>query len=105
MSQRESRLSRDIQKALRLKGAWCIKIHGSEYMPAGVPDIVGCYLGRFFAFETKLPEKRSNTSVVQERMMEKIRAAGGKAQVVCTVEEAVNAMMTVKRSSRDSGIK
>lgn len=105
MSQRESRLSRDIQKELRRNGAWCIKIHGSEYMPAGVPDIVGCYQGRFFAFETKLPEKRSNTSVVQERMMEKIRAAGGKAQVVCTVSEAVDAMMNTKRDSRRPGIK
>lgn len=93
MSQRESRLSRNIQTELRKHGAWCIKIHGSEYMPAGVPDIVGCYKGRFFAFETKVPEKRSNTSVMQERMMEKIRNAGGKAQVVCTIEEAVNAMI------------
>jgi penicillin-binding protein-related factor A (putative recombinase) len=66
-------------------------------MPAGVPDIVGCYKGRFFAFETKLPEKRTNTSVMQERMMEKIRAAGGKAQVVCTIQEAVDAMIAMKR--------
>lgn len=105
MSQRESRLSRNIQKELRLRGAWCIKIHGSEYMPAGVPDIVGCYKGKFFAFETKLPEKRSNTSVVQERMMEKIRAAGGLAQVVCTIGEALDAMKSLAPVSRRSGIK
>lgn len=104
MSQRESRLSRDIQRQLRVAGAWCIKIHGSEYMPAGVPDIIGCYRGKFFAFETKLPEKRSNTSVVQERMMEKIRLAGGHAQVVCTIEEALDAMKSLALKSRRSGI-
>lgn len=104
MSQRESRLSRDIQTELRKHGAWCIKIHGSEFMPAGVPDIIGCYKGRFFGFETKLPEKRSNTSVMQKRMMEKIQAAGGMAQVVCTIQESVNAMMTLSSKSRRSGI-
>jgi len=97
MTQRESRLSNDIKKALRAEGAWCIKIHGSEFMEAGTPDLIGCYLGRFFAFETKLPEKRSNTSLVQERQMEKIRRAGGKTQVVCTIEEAVKAMKSQKR--------
>ena len=92
MSQRESRLSRDIQAALRREGAWCFKVHGSEFMPAGIPDIIGCYKGRFFGFETKLPEKRSNTSVKQDLMMERIRKAGGAAQVVCTVQEAVEAL-------------
>lgn len=62
-----------------------------------MPDITGCYMGRFFAFETKLPEKRSNTSVKQEHEMEKIRKAGGKAQVVCTPEEAVKALKTTYR--------
>lgn len=100
MSQRESKLSRNIQAELRLHGAWCIKIHGSEFMPAGTPDIVGCYKGKFFAFETKLPEKRSNTSVVQERMMMKIRNAGGHAQVVCTIREALDAMMSLSSDSR-----
>jgi hypothetical protein len=79
-------------KALRAEGAYCVKIHGSEYMQAGTPDIQGCYRGMFFAFETKNPESRKNTSLVQERQMQKIRDAGGLAQVVCTVDEAVTAM-------------
>ena len=92
MSQRESNLSRRIMDALRAEGAYCIKIHGSEYMQAGTPDIQGCYRGMFFAFETKLPEKRSNTSAMQDRQMDKIRKAEGVAQVVCTPAEAVLAM-------------
>jgi len=93
MSQRESRLSRLIMNELRKQGAFCFKVHGSEFMMAGLPDIIGCYKGRFFAFETKTPDKRSNTTMVQNRVMQKIRDAGGNAQVVCTIEEAVAAMI------------
>lgn len=89
MSQRESRLSREILTALRVAGAYAIKIHGSEFTTVGTPDIQGCYKGKFFALETKLPEKRSNTTPMQERQMQKVRLAGGVAQVVCTVQEAL----------------
>lgn len=92
MSQRESKLSRQIMDALRAEGAYCWKNHGSEFSVAGLPDIAGCYKGMFFAFETKLPEKRSNTSAMQDRQMVKIRKAQGVAQVVCTPAEAVLAM-------------
>lgn len=94
MSQRESKLSRKIMEALRAEGAYCWKNHGSEYSLAGLPDITGSYKGMFFGFETKLPESRSNTSIKQEREMEKIRQSGGVAQVVCTPEEAVQAMLS-----------
>jgi Holliday junction resolvase len=103
MAQRESKLSRDIMAALRLQGAWCIKVHGSEFMQVGVPDIIGCYGGRFFAFETKTPDKRNNTSMVQNRIIQKIRDAGGLAQVVCTTTEAVDAMMQHRIKSRRPG--
>jgi Holliday junction resolvase len=97
MTQRESRLSRDILSALRQEGAFCFKVHGSEYMMAGLPDIIGVYRGRFFAFETKTPDKRSNTSPIQDRVLEKIRLAGGHAQVVCTIREAVEALDEIAR--------
>lgn len=103
MAQRESRLSRTIMDALRLEGAFCFKVWGSEHMMAGLPDIIGCYRGWFFAFETKTPDKRKNTSVVQERIMGKIQHAGGLAQVVCTSKEAVDAMIKHHRDSGRSG--
>lgn len=95
MTQRESGLSKRIAAALRAEGAFCFKVWGSEYMMAGLPDIIGCYRGHFFAFETKLPEKRKNVSLVQQRVMTKISAAGGYTQVVCTVQEAVDALHSV----------
>lgn len=105
MAQRESRLSREIMTALRANGAFCFKVHGSEYMMAGLPDIIGVFKGHFFALETKLPEKRSNTSAIQDRVMQKIRDAGGISQVACTVPEAIGAVITPYRASRRSGIK
>jgi hypothetical protein len=78
---------------LRVGGAFCFKVHGSEYMMVGLPDIVGVYKGLFFAFETKLPQSRDNTTPMQERVMAKIRKAGGLAQVVCTPGEAEQALL------------
>lgn len=89
MAQKESKLSRDIMAVLRLEGWFCFKVHGSEFMMAGLPDIIVCAEGRFIALETKLPEKRRNTSKVQDLVHGKIRAAGGVAEVVCSPAEAL----------------
>ena len=89
MSQRESKLSREIMTKLRLEGAFCFKVHGSEFMMAGLPDIIGVYRGYFFAFETKMPTDRGNTSPRQVRVHELIRAAGGLCRVICSAAEAL----------------
>lgn len=93
MTQKESKLSRSIMDALRAQGAFCFKVWGSEFTMVGLPDIVGCYHGRFFGFETKNPDKRGNTSVKQEYVMELIRRAGGLTAVVCSPEEAVGLLL------------
>lgn len=95
MAQRESRRSRHIMEALRREGAFCFKIWGSEHMMTGLPDIVGCYQGFFFAFETKNPENRSGTSIRQEYVMGLINRSGGLAAVVCTAEEALGLLFAL----------
>lgn len=90
MAQRESRLSSKIQDALRAQGWFCFKVHGSQYMMAGLPDIIVCADGVFFGLETKLPETRNNTSLRQDYVHRKIREAGGFAEVVCSADEAVS---------------
>ena len=47
---------------------------------SGVPDIVGCYKGRFFAIECKAG--KGKTTALQEREMGKINDTGGIAFVV-----------------------
>lgn len=44
---------------------------------AGIPDIAGCYEGRYFAIEVKPPGRRPNSN--QWRRMREIDEAGGKS--------------------------
>lgn len=87
-TQPESRLSRNIAKALRLDGHFVFKIHGGPTMMAGLPDLIVCADGHFIGLETKMPEKRNNTSARQDYIHEQIREAGGEVFVVTSVEEA-----------------
>ncbi len=91
MAQRESKLSRKIMDALKDDWAgeiFVFKVWGNEMMMAGLPDIVGCVKGMFFAIETKLPEKRSNVSPQQEYVHGLIDQAGGRVAVCVTPQEA-----------------
>lgn len=98
MAQRESKRSRQILKMLRARGGFWFKVHGSEYMMAGLPDIIGCYRGFFVGFEVKHPETRDNTSPRQEYVLSKIQSAGGFATVVCTKEEAYTMLDAIDAS-------
>lgn len=89
MSQRESKLSRKIMNELRAEGYFCFKVHGSEFMMAGLPDIVVCAEGLFIGLETKHPETRGDTSPRQVLVHSQINNAGGHAQVVCSPAEAI----------------
>lgn len=90
MSQPESKLSRKIMDRLRLEGYFAFKIHGSEYMMAGLPDIIVCAQGRFVGLETKMPSTRGNVSPRQSYVHSQIENAGGVAQVVCSPQEALD---------------
>ena len=88
-TQPEARISRAIQKALKIEGIFCFKVHGSKYMPAGLPDIVACVDGIFVGFEVKVPDKRDNTSEVQKRQHSLIKQSKGFVFVVCSAPEAL----------------
>lgn len=92
MAQREAKLSRHIMEGLRLEGYFCFKIHGGATMMAGLPDIVVCARGIFVGLETKNPESRGNVSPIQKHVHTKIREAGGFVAVVCSVNEALDAV-------------
>jgi len=63
--------------------AW--KTHGSMYGTAGIPDIIACIEGRFYAFEVKQPS--GHLTLLQGATLRKIEAAGGVAVKVTSVEE------------------
>lgn len=88
MTQPEARLQRKIQDALKLEGYFVFKVHGSEMMMAGLPDLIVCAHGLFIGLEVKMPgEKPSN---IQTHVHGKIRAAGGVARVVYTPQQALD---------------
>lgn len=90
MSQAESKLSRKIMEALRAEGHFAFKVHGSEFMMAGLPDIIVCARGLFIGLETKLPSTRGNVSPRQALVHSQIENAGGMARVVCSPQEALD---------------
>lgn len=63
--------------------AW--KEHGGMYGTAGIPDIIACIDGQFYAFEVKTPQGK--TTKLQDAAIRKILACGGTASVVRSVDE------------------
>ena len=54
---------------------------------SGCPDILVCFNGKFFAFETKAPGKINNVTPNQQREIEEIIRANGSAHVVDSVDQ------------------
>ena len=100
MAQAESRLSRKIMTTLRAHGYFCFKVHGSELMMAGLPDIIVCAEGLFIGLETKMPGKELNTSARQDFVHEQIQMAGGTAVVV---NSELAALQAIEQALRKAG--
>lgn len=101
MSQPESRISRNIMKAVRERGGFCFKVHGNELMTAGLPDIVCCYRGLFIGFETKTP-----TGVVSQRqryVMTNIMEAEGVVTVPRSVQDAIAVLDAIDAGTLEFG--
>ena len=52
----------------------------SGYGRSGIPDIIGCYRGVFFAIECKAGDNK--TTALQEMQLQKIRDAGGISLII-----------------------
>ena len=63
--------------------AW--KEHGGMYGTAGIPDIIACINGEFYAFEVKT--EKGKVTALQQANLRKIKNCGGQAFVVRSVEE------------------
>lgn len=63
---------------LNSRGGFWFKSHGSVFQLIGLPDIIGCYHGRFIAFEVKRSAAETLTAR-QEYAISRIRKAGGVA--------------------------
>lgn len=76
----EGRVKAAVRKMLGELGAYHFAPPANGYGRMGIPDIVGCYRGYFFAIECKAG--RGKTTALQDLEIERIREAGGVAWVV-----------------------
>lgn len=74
-------------------------MHGGPFQKAGVPDLVGCVNGRFFALEVKVPGE--DPTKLQVKTMAKIRDEGGISTTVESPEEAVRIVRAATRLPKD----
>jgi hypothetical protein len=81
--QPESHIQEAIQKMVRERGGFVFKVHGSETMMAGLPDLIVCYHGFFVGFEVKTQTGKVSTR--QKYVMRRI----GDAQGIVTVPRSV----------------
>lgn len=89
LSQPESKLSRRIMDALRAEGHFVFKVHGSEYIMAGLPDLIVCAKGLYIGLEVKMPGKKNTTKPIQLLRQEQIQSAGGVSEIVSSATEAL----------------
>lgn len=83
----ERTITDEILRYLRGQGeCWCFKVAGSGSQMRGVPDIVGCWHGRFLALEVKRP-KVGRLSKMQTYVIGQIAGAGGMVAVVRSVDD------------------
>lgn len=76
----EKKVKTKVVAVLKEFGAYYFYPVTGGYGASGVPDIVGCYKGNFFAVECKAG--KGKTTALQEKNIANIYAAGGTALVV-----------------------
>lgn len=82
----EAKVKKKVTEQLKAIGAYYFYAFTGGYGRSGVPDIIGCYRGYFFAIECKAGKNKPTP--LQEKNIEEIEKAGG--QVIVINEENVN---------------
>jgi hypothetical protein len=90
----ESKIVKATLIQLRSRGGWWFKVHGSPMQIAGIPDIIGCYHGRFIAFEVKR-DATGRPTKLQAYTMQKIKEAGGIVRLIYTPDQALQVLQAV----------
>ena len=76
----EKKVKQRVVAQLKELGAYYFYPVTGGYGASGVPDIVGCYMGKFFAIECKAG--KGKTTALQEKNIAQIITQGGLAIVV-----------------------
>jgi Holliday junction resolvase len=76
----EKKIKDKVTAQLKELGAYYFYPFSAGYSSSGVPDIVGCYRGRFFGIECKA--KGNKPTELQKINLNKIEGVGGIALVI-----------------------
>lgn len=91
---REKTIEDKIKEYLFQKGIYHFKVHGSRFMPAGVPDIICCVEGWFLGIEVKRPGAKNEQSEQQKVHERNINKSKGTYLLVDSLEEVVDYVET-----------
>jgi hypothetical protein len=82
---------------LTLHDCWFFFPAAHGYGINGVPDIVGCYKGVFFAIEVKAPGKLRNVTALQQMQIDGINRALGYAIATDDVQRVRDLFVQIDR--------
>ena len=94
----EKKVKAKVVAILKELGVYYFYASTGGYGASGVPDIIGCYKGRFFGIECKAG--KGKPTPLQEKNIAQIIAQGGLAIVVNedNIEDVGNLMRHIQRS-------
>jgi hypothetical protein len=85
----EGKVKAAVKKYLQAQGVWFWMPVSNGMGQVGIPDFICCFNGSFIAIETKAPGKLSNVTANQQRVINEIKAHGGLALVVDSIDSIV----------------
>lgn len=85
----EGKVKKAVREFLRAKDVWFYQPVQNGMGQVGIPDFICCYRGTFIAIETKAPGKLSGVTPNQQRVIDAIKAHGGLAVVVDSVDSLI----------------
>jgi len=99
----EAQIVKKILKALRKRGGFWRKIHGGPFQESGLPDIIGCWEGKFIAFEVKRPGEEATP--LQLHVLDEIHKNRGLVAIVESVEDVLIQITPLWRTDEEKSVR
>jgi hypothetical protein len=95
----EGKVKKKVVDLLKKYDVWYFFPASNGFGKAGIPDVVGCFNGRFISIECKSDATKKPTELQVQRGKE-IQKAGGVWMVVCDAETLSTLEFTIKSLQR-----